>query len=123
MTRDEFMQEARKTAGKILESKENGIMNLVQQAWAEGKRNAEIETLSGLINAALAKDNNVPRKLAYWVEETDLHHRWHCSNCGQQILGMASLSMKYCPECGAQMEEHPWAASGCGQAFCPGKDE
>lgn len=41
MTRDEFMQEARKTAGRILESKENGIMNLVQRAWAEGKRNAD----------------------------------------------------------------------------------
>lgn len=122
MTRDEFMQEARKTAGRILESKENGIMNLIQQAWAEGKRNAEIETLSRLINEALTKDNNVPRKLAYWVEETDCQRHWHCSNCGR-VQGIASLGMKYCPECGCEMEEHPWAASGCGQAFCPGKDE
>lgn len=122
MTRDEFMREARETAGRILESKENGIMNLVQQAWAEGKRNAEIETLSGLINEALAKDNNVPRKLAYWVEETEYQPRWHCSHCGRE-QGIASVRMKYCPECGAQMEEHPWAASGCGQTFSPGKDE
>lgn len=122
MTRDEFMREARKTAGKILESKENGIMNLVQQAWAEGKRNAEVETLSELINEALAKDNNVHRKLAYWVEETDRERHWHCSNCGR-VQGVASVSMKYCPECGYEMIEHPWAASGCGQTFCPGKDE
>lgn len=122
MTRDEFMREARKTAGRILESKENGIMNLVQQAWAEGKRNAEIETLSGLINAALAKDNNVPRKRAYWVKRTDCDDIWNCSNCGR-VQGVASLGMKYCPECGYEMIEHPWAASGCGQAFSPGKDE
>ena len=35
MTRDEFMTKARGTARQILEGKENGIMNLVQQAWAE----------------------------------------------------------------------------------------
>lgn len=55
MTRDEFMKEARITAGRILESKENGIMNLVQQAWAEGKRNAEVEILQNAIEEALSK--------------------------------------------------------------------
>ncbi len=46
MTREEFMKDARLSAHKILEGKENGIMNLVHQAWAEGKRNAEVETLN-----------------------------------------------------------------------------
>lgn len=55
MTREEFMQEARLTAKKILAGKENGIMNLVQQAWAEGKRNAEVETLRAAIDEALDK--------------------------------------------------------------------
>lgn len=45
MEREKFMQEARRTVNQILAGKENGIMNLVQQAWAEGKRNAEVETL------------------------------------------------------------------------------
>jgi hypothetical protein len=40
MNRDDFMKEARVTAQGILQGKENGIMNLVQRAWAEGKRNA-----------------------------------------------------------------------------------
>ena len=53
MEREKFMQEARRTAHQILESKENGIMNLVQQAWAEGKRNAEVETLRAAIDEAL----------------------------------------------------------------------
>ena len=51
--REKFMQQARMTAHRILEGKENGIMNLVQQAWAEGKRNAEVETLRAAIDEAL----------------------------------------------------------------------
>lgn len=53
MEREKFMQEARLTAHQILEGKENGIMNLVQRAWAEGKRNAEVETLRAAIEEAL----------------------------------------------------------------------
>ena len=53
MEREKFMQEARLTAHRILEVKENGIMNLVQRAWAEGKRNAEVETLRAAIDEAL----------------------------------------------------------------------
>lgn len=55
MNRDVFMQEARVTARDILQGKENGIMNLVQRAWAEGKRNAEVETLRAAIDEALDK--------------------------------------------------------------------
>ena len=55
MNRDDFMKEARVTARDILQGKENGIMNLVQRAWAEGKRNAEVETLRAAIDEALDK--------------------------------------------------------------------
>lgn len=55
MTREKFMKDARLSAHKILESKENGIMNLVQQAWAEGKRNAEVETLKQAVVEAFTK--------------------------------------------------------------------
>lgn len=51
--REKFMKEARMYAHQILEGKENGIMNLVQRAWAEGKRNAEVETLRAAIDEAL----------------------------------------------------------------------
>lgn len=43
MTREEFMSKARTSAEKILEHKANGIMNLVQQAYAEGRRAAKSE--------------------------------------------------------------------------------
>ena len=52
MDREKFMQNARNTARQILEGKENGIMNLVQHAWDEGKRNAEVETLKEAVVAA-----------------------------------------------------------------------
>lgn len=61
MEREKFMQEARLTAHRILEGKENGIMNLVQQAWAEGKRNAEVETLRAAIDEAL--DRREPKEV------------------------------------------------------------
>ena len=54
----------------------------------------------------------------YWVEEPDRKRHWHCSECGK-VQGVTCIVMKYCPECGAKMAEHPWAASGCGQAFSP----
>lgn len=56
MTREEFMQEARLTANKILAGKENGIMNLVQQAWAEGKRNAQTNYQEGASDVKRAVD-------------------------------------------------------------------
>ena len=65
MEREKFMQEARLIARRILEGKENGIMNLVQRAWAEGKRNAEVETLRAAIDEAL--DRREPK-----VEPTDI---------------------------------------------------
>lgn len=60
MEREKFIQEARKTVHQILASKENGIMNVVHQAWAEGKRNAEVETLRAAIDEAL--DRREPKE-------------------------------------------------------------
>lgn len=56
MEREKFMQEARLTANKILAGKENGIMNLVQQAWAEGKRAATTSYQEGASDVKRAVD-------------------------------------------------------------------
>lgn len=60
----------------------------------------------------------VPRCFGWWGEESDRERHWHCSQCGT-VQGIACVGMKYCPNCGAEMAEHPWAASGCGQTFSP----
>ena len=70
MEREKFMKEARMIAHQILEGKENGIMNLVQRAWAEGKRNAEVETLRAAIDEAL--DRREPKV----VTEDEVYPTW-----------------------------------------------
>lgn len=54
----------------------------------------------------------------YWVEEKNRERHWHCSRC-ETVYGISCVTMNYCPRCGAEMAEHPWAASGCGQTFSP----
>ena len=77
MEREKFMQDARAISHKILEGKENAIMNLVQQAWAEGKRNAEVETLRSAMDEAINKYYDSKNSLddVYPDGETNLY-RW-----------------------------------------------
>lgn len=42
MTREEFMKHAEQEIAQVLNKEKNRIMNIVEQAWAEGKRNAEV---------------------------------------------------------------------------------
>lgn len=42
MTRDEFMKHAEQEIDAVFRGQKNRMMNLVEQAWAEGKRNAEV---------------------------------------------------------------------------------
>lgn len=59
-----------------------------------------------------------PVVYAFWEEELERERKWRCSNC-KTVQGVACIAMNYCPHCGAQMAEHPWLASGCGQTFSP----
>lgn len=71
MNREDFMLQTQATVSKIFESKTNGIMNLVRQAWAEGKRSAEVETLRAAIEEALdKKEQKSDSEAVYptWVE-------------------------------------------------------
>lgn len=54
MTRDEFLEHAGREVDSAFGNRKNRMMNLVEQAWAEGKRNAEVDTLKEAIEAALA---------------------------------------------------------------------
>ena len=48
MTRDEFMDHARKEIDQAFQGQKNRMMNLVSQAWAEGKKNAETDRIDEL---------------------------------------------------------------------------
>jgi len=55
MTRNEFMAYAEIEIDRILNNNKNRLMDLVCRAWAEGKRNAEIDALTETVKAALEK--------------------------------------------------------------------
>lgn len=55
MTREEFMREAEMEINDCWSRQRNRLMNLVQRAWAEGKRNAEINGVVGIVKDALNK--------------------------------------------------------------------
>ena len=50
MTREEFMQHAEQEIDLAFRGQKNRMMNLVEQAWAEGKRNAELESVEQIGN-------------------------------------------------------------------------
>lgn len=33
------------------------------------------------------------------------HHEWRCSECGEHVLEIGDPWFKYCPNCGARMDE------------------
>lgn len=39
----------------------------------------------------------------YWVKDERENH-WHCSRC-KAVQGIACKAMRYCPHCGAEMEQ------------------
>lgn len=55
MTREEFMDHAREEIDRAFSNQKNRMMNLVEQAWAEGKRNAEINGVVTIVKDALEK--------------------------------------------------------------------
>lgn len=71
MTRDEFMKQAKETSYRILESKSNGIMNLVAQAWAEGKRNAELDAISEIVKQVIERVQVSHPATPEWISVED----------------------------------------------------
>ena len=53
MTRDEFMTKAKDEIDKAFSGQKNRMMNLAEQAWAEGKKNAEAEQICKTVQDAL----------------------------------------------------------------------
>ena len=55
MTREEFMKEAEREINDCWSRQRNRLIGLVQRAWAEGKRNAEIDGVTQIVRDALNK--------------------------------------------------------------------
>ena len=55
MTREEFMTHAKREIDAAFNGNRNRLMNLVEQAWAEGKRNAETDSVMEIVREALRR--------------------------------------------------------------------
>ena len=76
MTRDEFMERARREIDQAFAGQKNRMMNLVQQAWAEGKRAAETDAVARVMKAFRAyldkacKDQTIHDPTAWALYQT-----------------------------------------------------
>ena len=70
MTREEFMAHAREEIDRAFAGQRNRMMNLVEQAWAEGKRNAESEAMTEAVREALKPILQPITVTTSWVPDT-----------------------------------------------------
>ena len=53
MTREEFIRRAQEEVNDASHVYRNRMLNLIEQAWAEGKRNAETEAVTKIVESAV----------------------------------------------------------------------
>lgn len=74
MKRDEFMDKAQQELDLIMTSRKNAIMNIIEQAWAEGKRNAELDEITDIVKQALDRAQPItptyPDPVSPWLTPT-----------------------------------------------------
>ena len=78
------------------------IMGVIKVAMDAGNRVSVYTAGDGSASVTIEKPE--PRSVAHWVRERGRVRHWHCSACGY-VTGLAGLTYKYCPECGAELEE------------------
>lgn len=112
MTRDEFIDIASEEIDQMLITRKNRIMGLVERAWAEGKKNAEVSGIEGIVKEAIDKIYNKPE-----VAETPDIHSEHTLDWGiaspLPIDGVNAIIPNACRTC----SNHPYNG-GSGICHC-----
>ena len=85
MTRAEFMDYAEREIEAIIIQQKNRLMNLVARAWAEGKRNAEIDALTATVKAALEQMEKKEQQSVDEREESVDEREDPCKNCQEFV--------------------------------------
>ena len=117
MTRDEFMKHARDEIERAFLGQRNRMMNLVEQAWAEGKKNAEVSGIEDIVKEAIEKIYDKPETKEWLprtisVETPDIHFE-HMLDWRQSD----PLSSGYIPEACKTCSNHP-SNGGSGICHC-----
>ena len=92
MKREEFMRYVERQIDDAFRGQRNRMMNLVEQAWAEGKRNAEIDGVTSIVKGAL-KELNAEKD----DKSSTLYHLY-CEKCGYDWWCENAFPDK-CPNC------------------------
>lgn len=72
-----------------------------------GNRSMEIKCAEDYINNAPTIDS-APVVHAHWIlepEDTAYENVWTCSNCGEEFIQHRKPKYRFCPHCGAKMDE------------------
>lgn len=96
MKREEFMKYAEREIDNTFRGQRNRMMNLVEQAWAEGKRNAEIDGVTSIVKGVLDKLSEEDK------DETATHYHWNCARCGKDWWTDDAVS-GICPFCQSKL--------------------
>lgn len=91
MKREEFMKMAEREIESAFCGQRNRMMNLVEQAWAEGKRNAEIDGISNIVNGVL-------ENLGIKKKQTATMYKHICPYCTYEWWSENEYEFT-CPEC------------------------
>lgn len=68
MTREEYMSYAKSEIDSALTTTKNRLMNVVERAWAEGKKNAETDGVMEIVKEAIAKATAAPITSPTWPQ-------------------------------------------------------
>ena len=103
MTREEFMKHAEAEIDQAFRGHKNRMMNLVEQAWAEGKRNAEADAVISVVKDALESISE--KKQEPRIDSTGVLYHVYCEKCGNGWWTENAFP-DTCPGCGKTLP-HP----------------
>ena len=117
MTREEFLKHAEEEIDQAFKPAKGRLMNLVQQAWAEGKKNTEVSGIEDIVKEAIEKIYDKPETkelLPHTIPITtpDIHFE-HMLDWRQSD----PLSSGYIPEACKTCSNHP-SNGGSGICHC-----
>lgn len=112
MKREDFMKYAEREIENAFRGQRNRMMNLVEQAWAEGKKNAEINGVKSIVESVI--DEMGLKKVENAVNPDSVYSErkgtWKdngngtisCSECGTWFPKEREPFLQFCGYCGAK---------------------
>ena len=96
MKREDFMKYAEREIENAFRGQRNRMMNLVEQAWAEGKKNAEIDGVTSIVKGVLDKLTEESK------DETATLYHCNCTHCGKDWWTKDAFP-SVCPFCSEKL--------------------